>query len=151
MLAMAVLSMPIAIGSSLGMRRVAETSKSEPGPADAQPARTLPGLRARARQAAAAIATTWSRPRPGPQRSRNHSPSALDVDAYPNRHRALAWRSKQISRSIRGRALERDDLIPGAALRLERNGPTLVQVRCVVADRKRISVQNIDALPGLPL
>ena len=56
-----------------------------------------------------------------------------------------------ISGSIRGRALERDDLIPGAALRLERNGPTLVQVRCVVADRKRIAVQNKDTLPGLPL
>jgi hypothetical protein len=58
---------------------------------------------------------------------------------------------RAVSRSIRGRALERDELIPGSALRLERNGPTFVQVRCVVADRKRITVQNIDALPGLPL
>ena len=78
-------------------------------------------------------------------------PSALDADAVPKPAPSPIVALRAISRSIRGRALERDELIPGSALRLERNGPTLVQVRCVVADRKRITVQNIDALLGLPL
>ena len=49
------------------------------------------------------------------------------------------------------RALERDEDIPGPTLCLERDGPALVQVRCVVARRQRVAVQGIDPLPRLPL
>jgi hypothetical protein len=38
------------------------------------------------------------------------------------------------------RALERDEDIPGPTLCLERGGPTLVQVWCVVADCQRVAV-----------
>jgi hypothetical protein len=49
------------------------------------------------------------------------------------------------------RALERDEDIPRPTLCLERGGPALVQVRCVVTDRQRVAVQGIDPFPRLPL
>src|SRR6266850_1998182 len=49
------------------------------------------------------------------------------------------------------RARERDEDIPRPTPCLERGGPALVQVRCVVACRQRVAVQGIDPLPRLPL
>src|SRR5689334_16120831 len=42
------------------------------------------------------------------------------------------------------RPLERDDNVPGPRRRLERGGPSLVQVRSVVARRQRVAVEGID-------
>jgi hypothetical protein len=49
------------------------------------------------------------------------------------------------------RALERDEDIPGPTVCLERGGPTLVQVWCVVAGCQRVAVQAINPLPRLAL
>src|SRR5262249_46210286 len=62
--------------------------------------------------------------------------------------RQLAFVAGQVSGL---RALERNEDIPGPPLGLERGGPALVQVRCVVAGRQRVAVQGIDSLPHLPL
>src|SRR5215510_11684327 len=49
------------------------------------------------------------------------------------------------------RALERDENIAGPTLCLERDRPALVEVRCIVAGRQRVTVQGIVHLPRLAL
>jgi hypothetical protein len=61
------------------------------------------------------------------------------------------WQANLSNCRSRLRALERDEDIPGSTLCVERGGPALVQVRCVVADCQRVAVQGIDPLPRLPL